>query len=113
VLGVFGDPAVTGKAILYDLRAGKPTVMMALARGSADREQAARLKALFGNPGLDPDGAAELRGIIAGTGVLDRIEQMIRVRTEAALAALAAAPVTPAARTVLAGLAAEAVDRQR
>jgi geranylgeranyl diphosphate synthase type I len=113
VLGVFGDSAVTGKSILDDLREGKPTVMMALARGSADRAQAARLKALFGNPRLDPDGAAELRGIITGTGARDRIEQMIRVRTEAALAALSAAPVTGAARTVLAELAAEAVDRQR
>ena len=112
VLGVFGDPAVTGKSILDDLREGKPTVMMALARGGADREQAARLKVLFGNPGLDPDGAAELRAIIAATGALGRIEEMIRVRTAAAVAALAAAPVAGDARTMLAGLAAAAVDRR-
>ena len=85
---------MTGKSVLDDLREGKPTVMMALARGSADREQALRLKELFGNPDLDPEGAAELRGIILDTGTLDRIEQMIRVRTEAALAALVDAPVS-------------------
>ncbi|GAA3744884.1 polyprenyl synthetase family protein [Plantactinospora mayteni] len=111
VLGVFGDPALTGKSILDDLREGKPTVMMALARGSADRAQAQRLKALFGNPELDPDGAAELRSIIVATGALDRIEQMIKVRTDAALAALAEAPVSAEAATVLATLAAEAVER--
>ncbi|MEV4756480.1 polyprenyl synthetase family protein [Micromonospora sp. NPDC049559] len=112
VLGVFGDPAVTGKSILDDLREGKRTVMMALARDSADRNQALRIKTLFGNPGLDADGAAELREIIVATGALDRIEQMIRVRTEAALAALEQAPVVPEAREVLAALAAEAVDRR-
>jgi geranylgeranyl diphosphate synthase type I len=112
VLGVFGDPAVTGKSILDDLREGKPTVMMALARSSADRAQLGRLRALLGNPELDPEGAAELRGIIVDTGALDRIEQMIKVRADAALAALAQAPITGEVRAVLAGLAAEAVDRQ-
>ncbi|MDG4827504.1 polyprenyl synthetase family protein [Asanoa sp. WMMD1127] len=112
VLGVFGDPAVTGKSILDDLREGKPTVMMALARGSADREQQRRLKELFGNPDLDPEGAAELRQIIIDTGALDRIEQMIKVRTDAALGALADAPVSAEALPVLTELASEAVDRQ-
>jgi geranylgeranyl diphosphate synthase type I len=111
VLGVFGDPAVTGKSTLDDLREGKPTVMMALARGSADRDQARRLKDLFGNPDLDPDGAAELRAIIVDTGALDRIEQMIRVRTEAALDALGDAPVSDEAFGVLTALASEAVER--
>ncbi|MEV4619883.1 polyprenyl synthetase family protein [Asanoa sp. NPDC049573] len=112
VLGVFGDPAVTGKSIIDDLREGKPTVMMALARGSADREQQRRLKELFGNPDLDPEGAAELRQIIIDTGALDRIEQMIKVRTDAAMGALADAPVSAEALPVLTALAAEAVDRQ-
>jgi geranylgeranyl diphosphate synthase type I len=112
VLGVFGDPAVTGKSILDDLREGKPTVMMALARGSADRDQQRRLKELFGNPDLDPDGAAELRQVIIDTGALDRIEQMIKVRTDAAMGALADAPVSAEALPVLTALAAEAVDRQ-
>ncbi|MEV4665193.1 polyprenyl synthetase family protein [Micromonospora echinofusca] len=111
VLGVFGDPRVTGKSVLDDLREGKPTVMMALARGAADRAQAARLRELFGNPALDGDGAAELRKIIEATGARERIEGMIRVRAEAALAALASAPVTAEARAALAGLAARAVDR--
>ena len=112
VLGVFGDPAVTGKSILDDLREGKPTVMMALARGNADRDQARRLKDLFGNPDLDPDGASELRSIIVDTGALDRIEQMINVRTDAALDALGDAPVSDEAFVELTALAAEAVDRR-
>jgi geranylgeranyl diphosphate synthase type I len=113
VLGVFGDPAVTGKSVLDDLRAGKPTVMMALARERADRAQAARLRDLFGNPDLDPAGAEELRTIIIETGALDEIEQMIQIRAKAALAALAEAPVTGAAHEALTELAAMAVDRPR
>ncbi|WDZ84726.1 polyprenyl synthetase family protein [Micromonospora cathayae] len=112
VLGVFGDPAVTGKSVLDDLREGKPTVMMALARDAADRAQTARLRELFGNPDLDGGGAAELREIILSTGARDQIEQMIAVRADAALAALDRAPVTPEARQVLADLATQTIHRQ-
>jgi geranylgeranyl diphosphate synthase type I len=111
VLGVFGDPAVTGKSILDDLREGKPTVMMALARSRADRAQAARLRDLFGNPDLDAGGAEELREIIVDTGALDRIEQMIRVRAESALAALQEAPLEGDTYEALGTLATQTVNR--
>jgi geranylgeranyl diphosphate synthase type I len=111
VLGVFGDPAVTGKSILDDLREGKPTVMMALARSRADRAQAARLRDLFGNPDLDAGGAEELREIIVDTGALDRIEQMIRVRAESALAALQEAPLEADTYEALGTLATQTVNR--
>ncbi|GAA4712981.1 polyprenyl synthetase family protein [Phytohabitans rumicis] len=113
VLGVFGDPALTGKSILDDLREGKPTVMMALARSGADRAQTGRLRDLFGNPDLDAGGAEELRRIIVDTGALERIEQMIRVRAGAAVAALADAPLPGPARDALVALAGSAVNRQR
>ncbi|MEV6304917.1 polyprenyl synthetase family protein [Actinoplanes sp. NPDC051861] len=111
VLGVFGDPAVTGKPALDDLREGKPTVMMALARDAAGRPQAARMASLFGNPALDDEGAEELRGIIRSTGAHEQIEQMIRIRTDAALAALTGARLPPPVHTALTELAAAAVDR--
>nr|MDT0660577.1 polyprenyl synthetase family protein [Micromonospora sp. DSM 115978] len=112
VLGVFGDPAVTGKPVLDDLREGKSTVLIALARAAADRDQSVKLAALFGRPDLDAEGAATLRAVIVGTGALDRVEQMIKVRAEEALAALARAPLTGSARSALAALAARAVDRR-
>jgi geranylgeranyl diphosphate synthase, type I len=113
VLGVFGDPAVTGKSVLDDLREGKPTVMMALARDAADRAQSARLRELFGNPDLDADGAAELREIIESTGARRQIERMIQVRAQAGLAALEHAGVAAESRAALAALAAQAIDRER
>ncbi|WP_127502466.1 polyprenyl synthetase family protein [Actinoplanes solisilvae] len=111
VLGVFGDPAITGKSTLDDLREGKPTVMMALARDAASRAQSAQLATSFGNPSLDADGAADLRTIIVETGALAQIEQMIRVRAEAALTALDAAPLDATVRKALTELATAAVDR--
>jgi geranylgeranyl diphosphate synthase type I len=112
VLGVFGNPAVTGKSVLDDLREGKSTVLIALARRAADRAQTARLAELFGRPDLDAGGAAVLRAVIVDTGALHEVERMIKERYEAALAALDRAPISGAARAALAALAARAVDRQ-
>jgi geranylgeranyl diphosphate synthase, type I len=111
VLGVFGDPAVTGKPVLDDLREGKPTVMLALARAAADPAQTARIDALAGDPGLDEDGAAELRGLIARTGALDQVERLIEERRAAAVAALTRADLPEPARTALTGMIAAATDR--
>jgi len=112
VLGVFGDPAVTGKSVLDDLREGKSTVMMAQARNLADRSQAARLRELFGNPELDPTGADELRSIIVDTGALEAIEQMIRIRTQEAVTILVDASLTLETRTELTALAESVAERQ-
>lgn len=111
LLGVFGDPAVTGKSNLDDLREGKPTVLMALTRAAADPAQSARLRALVGNPELDAAGAAELRRIIEATGARDHVERMIRVRADEARAALDRVPLAEPARAALADLAARAVRR--
>jgi geranylgeranyl diphosphate synthase type I len=113
VLGVFGDPSITGKPVLDDLREGKPTVLIALARARAEPKQIEKLKNLFGRSDLDLDGVRELRTIIAATGARDRVEDMITKRADAAVAALAGAPVTEEARTALATLAGEVVVRDR
>ncbi|MEU4422265.1 polyprenyl synthetase family protein [Actinoplanes sp. NPDC024001] len=113
VLGVFGDPALTGKSVVDDLREGKPTVLMALVRDAADRGQSARLRHLFGNPALNAEGAAELREIIENTGAREKIEQMIRVRADTARAVLAAAPMAAESRVALAELIDRAVRRRR
>ncbi|SFP27969.1 geranylgeranyl diphosphate synthase, type I [Amycolatopsis arida] len=111
VLGVFGDSAVTGKPTLDDLREGKPTVLIALARQRVSAAQAAQLAELHGNDRLDEEGAATLRSIIAATGALTAVEDMIRERHERALAAAAAIPVPDEVRRALLDLAAAATVR--
>jgi geranylgeranyl diphosphate synthase type I len=113
VLGVFGDPELTGKSNVDDLREGKRTVMMALAYEAADRSQKPRLDALFGNPALDRAGADELRTLIVETGALRQTEHMIKVRADAAMAVLAQARIPESARRALIDLTAAAVDRHR
>ncbi|WP_305790087.1 polyprenyl synthetase family protein [Symbioplanes lichenis] len=113
VLGVFGDPAVTGKPVIDDLREGKPTVMVAMARDRASRPQAGRLRELFGSPALDEAGAAELRDIITSTGAREATEDLIAKRAAAARTALALAPLTPDAREALGELVASVVARTR
>ncbi|GAA3764793.1 polyprenyl synthetase family protein [Micromonospora maritima] len=113
LLGVFGDPAVTGKSNLDDLREGKPTVLMALARATAGPADAARLDALVGDPELDPAGAAEVRAVVEASGARDAVERMIRVRADEALAALDGSALDEPARRALTALAYRAVDRRR
>jgi geranylgeranyl diphosphate synthase type I len=108
VLGVFGDPAVTGKPAGDDLREGKRTYLVAAAMENADRSL---FDELLGNPDLDADGVARLREAIVSSGALDRTEQRIAALTESALAALAGADLTGEAREVLTGLAQAATQR--
>ncbi|MFI6132137.1 polyprenyl synthetase family protein [Micromonospora sp. NPDC051141] len=112
LLGVFGDPAVTGKSTLDDLREGKPTVLLALARAAVGPAGAVRLRALVGDPALDQAGAAEVRALIEASGARDTVERMIRTRADAALVALDALPLAASARRALATLAEHAVERR-
>src|SRR6266851_1770668 len=68
ILGVFGDPAQTGKPASDDLREGKRTVLLAITRERATPSQAAIIERRLGDPRLDDAGVAEVRAIITGTG---------------------------------------------
>jgi geranylgeranyl diphosphate synthase, type I len=105
LLGVFGDPAVTGKPVLDDLREGKPTVLMALTWQRASASQRETLRELHGDPLLDETGARVLRELIHTTGADKTVEELIETRTAQALSALAGAPVPANARQALADLA--------
>jgi geranylgeranyl diphosphate synthase type I len=112
LLGVYGDPKVTGKPAGEDLRTGKPTALLMMARQLADRGQRRdldRALAAAQQNHTDTDG---LPALIAQTGAVDRIEAMIEERMAAALAALAAAPVSSGARQALHRLASAAAHRR-
>jgi geranylgeranyl diphosphate synthase type I len=112
VLGVFGDPAATGKPAGDDLREGKQTVLVALAAQRATEAQGKALRDGLGDPALDEAGVGELRSIITGTGALAEVEERISELTRTALAALDPAPVTAESRAVLAELAVAATARK-
>ena len=77
LLGVFGDPAHTGKPAGDDLREGKRTVLVALALDHASARNTALFDTLLGSPGLGEPGVDELRATITASGAPERVEQMI------------------------------------
>jgi geranylgeranyl diphosphate synthase, type I len=111
LLGVFGDPHVTGKPVLDDLREGKATPLMALAVRRATAGQLRLLHELVGAADLDEHGAAEIRGVLEDTGARDTIEHMIDVRYRRSLDALAHAAFPDPAAEALRRIAASATGR--
>jgi geranylgeranyl diphosphate synthase, type I len=111
VLGMFGDPAKTGKPVGDDLREGKPNMLVTLARESATAAQRVEIDSLFGNPALEVAGVDRLRDLIARTGALPAVEELIASRTETALGVLDEAPLAGDAADVLSALAVSATRR--
>jgi geranylgeranyl diphosphate synthase type I len=113
VLGVFGDPAVTGKPSGDDLRSGKRTVLLAEAVGLADKSDPLAANVLRSSIGeqLTDAQVGQLRDIIESVGALAAAEQRIASLTQRALATLAAAPINAAAKAGLSELAKMATNR--
>ncbi|WP_343710282.1 bifunctional (2E,6E)-farnesyl/geranyl diphosphate synthase [Mycobacterium sp.] len=113
VLGVFGDPAVTGKPCGDDLRCGKRTVLLAEAVALADTSNPAAANLLRASIGTDltDTEVRDLCGVIEEVGALAAVEDRIQRLTGRVLAALDAAPITPAAKLGLAELAVLAAHR--
>ncbi|MFF5204692.1 polyprenyl synthetase family protein [Streptosporangium sp. NPDC000396] len=112
ILGVFGDPAETGKPAGDDLREGKRTMLIARALAAASPAQARVVRDTLGDPALDEAGVGRLRRIIEETGALVACESMIKNYLEDALGSLDKAPITLEARTALADLAVAATSRR-
>ncbi|GAA3086936.1 polyprenyl synthetase family protein [Streptosporangium carneum] len=112
ILGVFGDPAETGKPAGDDLREGKRTMLIARTLAAASPAQVKVVDGMLGDPGLDAAGVGRLRGIIEETGALAACEDMIKSYLDDALNSLDDAPITGEARTALADLAVAATSRR-
>ena len=110
LLGVFGDPAVTGKPAGDDLVEGKRTVLVAHALEAATTADATHLDSSLGRP-LDDAAIAELRRIIHVSGAPAQVEELIDSLADTALVALAGADIDEHARSVLAQLASAATRR--
>jgi len=114
VLGVFGDPAVTGKPAGDDLREGKRTVVVARTLAllpDAHGPEAGILTAALGDPGLSTDDVERVRRVIVDSGALDAVEHLIDDLAVRAHALLDLADLSEPGRGVLTDLAHAAVDR--
>jgi len=111
LLGLFGDPERTGKASLDDLRAHRPTALLAETWKAADGPQRQWLRRLLGRGDLDATHLHDVRRLMRELNAPQRIEQMIADRVERATRALDGAGAPPHARRALRELAQQATDR--
>jgi len=107
VLGVFGDPSVTGKPAGDDLREGKRTVLVARAAELTDDAGRALLADQLGTIA----GVAPISELMVSSGALAAVESDIARLEDQAEAALDA--LGPQARAVLGPLALTATRRTR
>ncbi|WP_436408534.1 polyprenyl synthetase family protein [Agromyces chitinivorans] len=113
LLGVYGDPATTGKPSGDDLREGKRTVLVAIARERLQPGQRRLLDELLGDPGLDAAQVAMLQETLTACGAVEEVERIISARVAEAVAALDGAPLSRAARAELTTLAETVARRER
>ncbi len=107
VLGVFGDPEVTGKPAGDDLREGKRTVLVARAVELGNEDDRTLLRRHLGTA----EGVGTLRDLMVRTGALAAVERDIAEREDAAEAALAR--LGPAAQDAIRPLLLTATRRAR
>jgi geranylgeranyl diphosphate synthase, type I len=105
LLGVYGDPEVTGKPSGDDLREGKRTMLVAIARERLAPGQRRLLDELLGDPDLGDDQVRMLQRTISDCGAVDEIERLIADNVARATAVLADAPLSREARAELGSLA--------
>jgi geranylgeranyl diphosphate synthase type I len=105
VLGVFGDPAVTGKDRDSDLREGKRTVLLAKAIAAAGPEERRFLEDRLGRPDLGAHEVSRARDLLERTGALDATLALIDELVARARRALDGAPLPERAATLLAEMA--------
>jgi geranylgeranyl diphosphate synthase type I len=111
LLGVFGDPELTGKPAGDDLREGKRTVLIAMAQESMSAKEIKEFESLFGQADLNLAGVEKLRTIITDTGAPTHVENLITELTNKAINALDTRSIADTSRQVLNDLAIIATKR--
>lgn len=89
VLGVFGDPALTGKGADGDLREGKRTLLVSRALAAAGAKDRRLIEDRLGAEDLTNEDAERIRAIMRSSGALDSTLETIERSRVAAVEALA------------------------
>ena len=111
VLGIWGDPAVTGKAAGNDLRERKKSMPVAIVLSGGDAA-ADELAAIYDTPGdLTDDQVVRAADVIDAAGGRTRTEDEARHRLDAALLAIDGVGLVDTTVAELTGLARFVADR--
>lgn len=111
VLGVFGEPEVTGKPAGDDLREGKRTVLIALTRESLGSTAVKLFDELLAMGELTEKQITMLQATIKGSGALDQTEKLISEYGFESLSALEQIPIEPYAKEQIRQLALKVINR--
>ena len=114
ILGVFGDPVVTGKPAGDDLREGKRTVLVALTKQSLAEKTPSMVttfEELLTSRNLDPAQIDFLQKVIRDSGALAKTETMIIELGDRALSTLEHAQLDEYGKAALIVLARKVIDR--
>lgn len=112
LLGVFGDPAITGKPSGDDIREGKRTVLMAVALADADGPSAALIRESLGDHELSEERIGDVRTALTELGAVDDVERRISDLTERAFVALDNSECEPGAAEQLRRMGTAATQRK-
>ncbi|MET9132010.1 polyprenyl synthetase family protein [Streptomyces antibioticus] len=108
LVDVYGDPRRSGKPVGGDIRAGRPTALVAVARARAeaasDRHALGVLRRSLGRADLSESGLAEVRDVLEATGARDTVEARIGRLVDRGLRHLESADLEPEGRRRLRGL---------
>lgn len=111
LLGVYGDPSVTGKPAGDDLIEGKRTVLIAIARERLPAGPRRLLDEMLGDPHLSGEQIALLQNTIRDSGAVTEVELMIRSHVDDAKRALSSGQFAPSAQSELLKLADSVTNR--
>ena len=111
LLGIFGDPSLTGKPAGDDIREGKRTVLMAMALERASAGAAQEITQALGRDDLSTADIDDVRALITATGAVKDVEDRIDGLLSNALTAANSAEINPSARELLTDLATTATKR--
>ena len=114
ILGVFGDPSVTGKPAGDDLREGKRTVLVALTREALTEQSpsmADSFEELLTSRELDAQQIAFMQKLIQESGALAKTERMITELADRSLDALESSNLEETAKAALKSLALKVINR--
>jgi geranylgeranyl diphosphate synthase, type I len=114
VLGVFGDPGMTGKPAGEDIREGKQTLLLVLGRQMAGPAEQRVIGTVPGRRGATEADITAVREALAGCGALDAVERRIAsLAGQARVALEAAADIPGDARAALLQMTGLATRRDR
>jgi geranylgeranyl diphosphate synthase, type I len=111
VLGVFGDPAVTGKPAGDDIREGKRTVLIALAMSRVSASEQRLLNELLGDRSLSAEQVRVVQNTLESCGARDEVESLITDYVAQAHAAIETSDFDESSQTALRDLVAGVTNR--